>query len=165
MGGLFHHPARASDAEVMVILDGDGQHNPDEIPQFLASIQAGADLVIGSRFLANKNNIPGYRRFGIGFITSLWNFGSRIHVSDSQSGFRAYHRRLFENLTLTEKGMSVSIEIIEKARRQGAVIAEVPISCRYPVSRMNLPAIKHGLSVALSVVRVRLKNTRGGIKK
>ena len=61
--------------------------------------------------------------------------------------------------------MSISIEILEKARRLKAVIKEVPISCHYGSAPLNVKTTKHGLSVALSVVRIRLKSmlkdTRG----
>lgn len=150
--------ATASGADSLVILDGDGQHNPDEIPQLLAPIlQREADLVSGSRFLTNQHNMPKYRRFGIGVITFLWNLGAKVKVSDAQSGFRAYSRKVFLNFPLSEKGMSISIETLEKARRKGVIIKEVPISCHYVPSTLNLKAIKHGLSVALSVVRIRFK--------
>ncbi|MFC1903308.1 glycosyltransferase family 2 protein [Chloroflexota bacterium] len=151
--------AEESDADVLVVLDGDGQHKPEEISYLVTPILQGeADLIIGSRFLGNGIKIPRYRRFGINVITSLFNFGSRTKVTDSQSGFRAYHRNIFETIHLSEKGMSVSIETLEKARRKGAVIKEVPVSCLYTSSTLGLKAISHGLSVALSVIRLRLKN-------
>ena len=148
-------------ADVLVILDGDGQHNPDEIPKLIAPVvNKEADLVIGSRFLrsAQQISMPRYRAFGIKVITFLFNVASRKKVSDAQSGYRAYSKRVFEDLILTEKGMGISIEILEKAIKKGADIAEVPISCFYVPSRLNREAIKHGLSVALSVVRIRFKN-------
>ncbi len=152
--------AKANAADVLVILDGDGQHNPEEIPRLRAPIvQGDAELVIGSRFITNEHNMPRYRKFGIGVITFLWNFGSKVKVSDTQSGFRAYGRRVFESFSLSEKGMAVSIEILEKARRRRAVIIEVPISCTYLPSTLNLKAIRHGLGVALAVLRIRLKNS------
>ncbi len=153
--------AEANVADILVILDGDGQHNPDEIPQLLAPIiQGEADLVIGSRFLTSEHNMPRYRKFGIRVITFLWNFSSKVKISDAQSGFRAYNKRMLETLPpLSEKGMSVSIETLEKARRKGAIIKEVPIFCFYVPSTLNFGAIRHGLSVALSVVRIRLKNS------
>lgn len=151
--------AEGSNYDILVTLDGDGQHNPDEIPRLLAPIlQEEADLVIGSRFITSEHNMPKYRRVGIGVITFLWNFGSKVKVSDAQSGFRAYGKKMFKNSCLFEKGMSVSIEILEEARSRGIAIKEVPISCLYYHSTMNFGSIKHGLSVALSVVRIRLKN-------
>jgi len=151
--------ARANAADVLVILDGDGQHNPDEIPQLLGPVLRGeADLVIGSRFIANDHNMPGYRKFGIKVITYLWNFGSKMKTSDAQSGFRAYQLRAFQGFSLAERGMSISIEILEKATMKGAIIKEVPISCFYTPSTLNLKVIRHGLSVALSVIRIRSKS-------
>ena len=67
-----------------------------------------------------------------------WNFGSKVKVSDTQSGFRAYSQKIFETLPLSERGMGVSIETLEKARRKGAIIKEVPISCRYVPTTLNL---------------------------
>jgi glycosyltransferase involved in cell wall biosynthesis len=154
--------AKINDADVLVILDGDGQHEPDETQKLIEPILSQeADLVIGSRFLepAQRALIPRYRKFGIGVITWLFNLGSRTKVSDAQSGFRAYNKKIFNNLSLFEKGMSISIETLEKARRNGAIIKEVPISCFYTPSTLHLKAIRHGLGVAFSVVRIRFKNT------
>ncbi len=160
--------AKANAVDALVILDGDGQHNPDEIPRVLAPIIRGeADLIIGSRFLTptqqtqgtQQTLMPRYRQFGINVITLLWNFGCKVKVSDTQSGFRAYSRKAFQSLSLSERGMAVSIEILEKARRKRAVITEVPISCSYVPSTLNRKAIRHGLGVALSVLRIRLKNS------
>lgn len=150
--------AKANAADILVILDGDGQHEPDDIPKVIASILKGeADLVVGSRFISKGCSMPKYREFGIKVITFLWNFGSKVKVSDSQSGFRAYAKNMLQNLSLTERGMAVSIEILEQARRYGAVIKEVPISCRYVSSILSLKAIKHGLNVALWVIKIRFK--------
>ena len=161
--------AKAHDPTALVILDGDRQHNPDEIPHIISPILKGeADLVIGSRFLGHDHNMPRYRRVGIRTINFLWNFGSKTRVTDTQSGFRAYGRKALRDLSLTERGMSISIEILEKARRKGDIIKEVPISCFYVPSTLNSRAIRHGLSVALSVVRIRLKDSlprrlKGGV--
>jgi len=151
--------ARENSADILVTLDGDGQHNPDEIPQLLApALREEADLVIGSRFIKNGHSVPRYRRFGIGVITLLWNLGSKVKVSDSQSGFRVYRKDAFKSLSLTERGMGISIETLEKARRANAAISEVPISCQYSSPTPSLKAIKHGLGVALAVLRIRLRN-------
>ena len=150
--------AKGTAADVLVTIDGDGQHDPDEIPRVVSPIVGGeADIVIGSRFITKEHSMPRYRRFGIAAITFLWNFGSKVKVTDTQSGFRAYSRAMIEDLALSEKGMAVSIEILEKARRKGAVIKEVPISCRYDHRTINAGACKHGAAVALGVVRIRLR--------
>lgn len=151
--------AKTSNADILVTLDGDGQHNPDEIPRVLAPVlRNGADLVIGSRFLKPETNISRYRKFGIDVITWLYNFGSKVRVSDSQSCLRAHSRRLFEAINITEKGFGFSVQVLIKARKKGFVITEVPISCVYHSQGSSLNPIAHGLGVAFDVIKLRLKN-------
>ncbi len=143
-------------AGVVVTLDGDGQHNPDEIPLLSAPILEGqADIAIGSRFLDGGCAVPLYRRFGIGVITWLYNAGARGRLRDSQSCFRAYSRRLLEEIPLTETGFGFSVEILIEARRRGYRIVEVPISCVYHQDSHSLNPLYHGLTVALKVLRLR----------
>lgn len=154
--------AKADSADILVTLDGDGQHNPDEIPQVLAPIIAGeADMVIGSRFLppnqqTQGTNIHPHRKFGIHIITWLCNFGSKAKVSDSQSGFRAHSRRLLEAVNITEKGFGFSVQVLLQARKKGFVITEVSISCRYHSQGSSLNPVAHGLVVAFSAIKHRL---------
>jgi len=151
--------ARRRDAQVLVTLDGDGQHDPDSIPQILAPILEGkADLVIGSRFLADHSSMPGYRRFGINVITWLYNLGSKRKISDAQSCFRAYGEKALRSLNITERGFGFSVELLIQARQRGIVITEVPIPCIYHSASHTGNPVFHGLGVALSVVRIRLKN-------
>lgn len=153
--------AREEKPDILVIVDGDGQHNADEIPRLLAPIvNDGADIVIGSRFLDGLN-MPEYRRFGIGVITYLWNFGSKTKVTDSQSGFRAYTKDAYEKLSVSEQGMSASIEILEQARRAKLKIKEVPMTCIYTRSFITRGAVKHGLGVALAVLKIRAHRNVG----
>lgn len=161
--------ARERDADILITLDGDGQHNPDEIPILLAPIlRSEADLVIGSRFLKAipsithhashiTSHIPPYRRFGISVITFLFNLGSKVKVTDSQSCFRAHTRKLLETINITQNGFGFSVEVLLQARNQGFIIKEVPISCIYHPHSHSLNPVIHGLSVAFTVVKLRLK--------
>lgn len=151
--------AKKCDADVLVTLDGDGQHNPDEIPRVLAPVLNNeADLVIGSRFFQqNSKKVPKYRKFGIDIITWLYNLGSKKRVSDSQSCFRAYSRESLEAVTITENGFSFSVEVLIQARKKGFVITEVPASCVYHSQGSTTNPLTHGLGVAWNVVKHRLK--------
>jgi glycosyltransferase involved in cell wall biosynthesis len=162
--------AKRFDADVLVTLDGDAQHNPDEIPQVLAPILRGeAGLVVGSRFLeptqqtqetpgTQRTNIRRYRKFGIDVITWLYNFGSKVKVSDSQSCFRAHSRRVIEAINITENGFGFSVQVLIQARRKKFVIREVPVSCIYHLQGSSLNPVAHGLGVAWGVVKLRLRN-------
>jgi glycosyltransferase involved in cell wall biosynthesis len=151
--------ARSNGTGVVVTLDGDNQHTPEEINAVVAPIMRGeADVVVGSRFLHSspETNAPLYRRFGIGLITWLVNVGSRVKISDAQSGFRAYSREVIDTIDVTDTGMAVSVELLIKARNSGFVIREVPISCRYDSQSSTLNPLSHGVGVALAVIRYRL---------
>ncbi len=163
--------AKRSNADILVTLDGDGQHNPEDIPKLLAPIRSNeADLVIGSRFLpptqqtqqtlrtqgTPQTPIPRYRKFGINVITWLYNLGSEVKVSDSQSCFRAHSRRLIDAINITEDGFGFSVQVLIQVRRKSFTIKEVPISCLYHPQGSSLNPVVHGLGVAFTVIKLRL---------
>lgn len=118
-------------AEIIVTLDADGQHDPDQIPSLIRALkETGADIVIGSRLLAENQNTPNWRRRGIRLITGLTS-NSEDRITDAQSGFRAYTRDTLESLRLTEEGMGISTEILLKAQNKDLKLAEVPITVSY----------------------------------
>jgi len=150
--------ARVNGTSIIVTIDGDNQHMPEEIKALVAPILKGeADLVIGSRLVQprQQTNMPRYRKLGIKIITWLFNVGSQAKVCDAQSGFRAYTREILDTITLTDKGMGVSVEVLIKAREMGFIIREVPISCRYDDQSSTLNPLSHGLGVAMAVVKFR----------
>ena len=152
--------ARSLEADVLITLDGDGQHLPEELPRVLAPLLSGeADLVIGSRFLEDYE-IPRYRKVGIDVITWLYNIGSPVKVVDAQSCYRGYSHRALDKLQITESGFGFSVELLVQAREQGLVIREVPISCIYHSASHSINPVLHGVGVALMVVKHRIKGLR-----
>ena len=150
--------ARESEFEVLVILDGDGQHRPEMIPQVVAPVDEGrADVSIGSRFMdgTKAEGVPGYRKFGIRVITKLTNLGTRHSgkITDAQSGFRAYSRAAIAAIDPVEADMGASAEILWEADRRGLRIVEVPIEVDYYGKKSVRGPIKHGVSVIGSMVR------------
>ena len=138
--------ARRRNADILVILDADSQHNPDEIPRLVEGITRGADIVIGSREM-QSNQIAGYRRLGQKFLSRLTGIASRKRLTDTESGFRAYSKKALANLELKETGMAISSEIISEAAAKSLKIAEVPISVAYTRDSSTLNPVKHGLGV------------------
>lgn len=118
-------------AEIVVTLDADGQHRPDEIPLLTGPlIQGRADLTLGCRLL-ERSQMPPLRRWGNG-LANLWTwalFG--VKVSDSQSGFRGLTRRAAEQLPLEARGYEFCSETLGQARRLGLRIEEVPVTTIY----------------------------------
>jgi glycosyltransferase involved in cell wall biosynthesis len=147
--------AKQQDADIMVTLDSDGQHNPDQIPQLIEPIlKQGFDLVIGSRFLNgnHKEKIPRYRSFGIKTITKLTQVASYRGITDSQSGFRAYSKNALSKINLFEDGMAVSTEILLRASEKKLLVAEVPITIDYDTKDTSTHnPLTHGIGVLYSV--------------
>jgi glycosyltransferase involved in cell wall biosynthesis len=138
--------AKQRNATILVILDADSQHDPDEIPRLIEGIKGGADIVIGSREM-QQNKIAGYRRLGQWFLSRMTGLASQKKLTDTESGFRAYSRKAINSLELRETGMAVSSEIISAAASLGLKIAEVPISVAYTGDGSTLNPVKHGLGV------------------
>jgi len=151
--------ARELGADVTITLDGDGQHNPNEIPALIKPILKGdVDVTIGSRFLDKERgeDVPFYRRVGIKAITKLVGVAINSKISDAQHGFRAYSRKALEGLKLFENGMGVSVEILMKAKEQGFRVMEVPIGCNYQdlEKTSKYGPLRHGTGVVMSIVKL-----------
>ena len=146
--------AREIEADILITFDADGQHKSNDIKSVIQPIIDGkADIVIGSRFLENEIDIPKYRKFGIKTITSLTNISSKIKLTDSQSGFRAYNKKTLSEIYPIEKGMGISTEILIKANKKKLRIKEVPIKILYQGNTSTHNPISHGVSVILSTTK------------
>ncbi len=145
--------AKRIGADVLVTLDADGQHNPNEIPKLVEPLLKGeADIVIGTRRLSQ--NIPTHRRLGGRLLDRATNVRADEVVVDAQSGFRAYSRNSLERVTAAEYGMGVDSEILMRAKDAGLRIVEVPVTVSYrvPISSKH-NAIYHALDVFFSIMK------------
>ena len=146
--------AREQNADIMVTLDSDGQHNPDQIPEVIEPIKQGFDIVLGSRYLRNKDKVkvPKIRSFGIKTITKLAQSASYKGITDSQSGFRAYSKNALSKINLFEDGMAVSTEILLRASEKKLSTTEVPITVNYDLKDTSTHnPLTHGVRVLYSV--------------
>lgn len=149
--------ARQACADVMIIIDADGQHSPDDIPKMVDELVATrSDIVIGSRFVdGNEKNqkIPAYRKIGMKVLDTATAASSGLRVSDTQSGFRAYSRKAIERIRIGDGGMGAGSEILMEAADQQLKICEVPITVRYDLKGTSSKnPVAHGLSVLHSIV-------------
>jgi dolichol-phosphate mannosyltransferase len=127
--------ALADGFEVMVEMDADLSHDPRALPSLIAAVEDGADLSIGSRYVAGGGT-PGWparrrllSRAGGWYARTLL----RLPVRDVTSGYRAYRAQLLRDIdldTVTTNGYGFQIEMTQRARQAGAMITEVPIVFR-----------------------------------
>ena len=147
--------AKEIKSDILVTFDADGQHQVQDIEKVIEPILKNkADIVIGSRFLDNKNvSAPEYRKIGIKLITKVTNSTLKEKITDSQSGFRAYSKDVITKLEPGDVGMGISTEIIIKASSRGFKIAEVPIIIKYDGNTSTHNPVSHGTSVLLSTIK------------
>jgi glycosyltransferase involved in cell wall biosynthesis len=118
---LLFQAALDNEADIIVSIDSDGQHNPEQVTHIENPIiKDGFDIVIGSRFLhhTDKSKVPFYRSVGIKTISKLTKHSSYKTITDAQNGFRTYTRHALQRVNLVEHGMSISTEILFKARAE-----------------------------------------------
>ena len=140
--------------DLLVTFDADGQHRVEDIQKVIEPIKNNdADLVIGSRFLDKKSDVPNYRKIGIKVITQLTNASIKKKLTDSQSGLRAYNKQVLTQISPSDLGMGISTEILIKASSKGLRITEVPIKILYPGDSSTHNPISHGTSVLISTIK------------
>jgi len=143
--------AKQLQADALVVLDSDGQHDASDIPKLLKPIlEENKDFVIGSRFIegGGGTDMPAYRRLGIKVITAASNLSRDTSIKDTQSGFRAFSKRALDMLRFDREGMELSLEMLEDAHDKKLKITEVPTLVRYDVPKgSNFTAVSHGFTV------------------
>ena len=152
--------AKKLGAAATVMMDGDGQHRPEDIPRVAAPVLAGvADLVVGSRFMdsadASEEGIQGYRKFGQKVLNTATNVSAGARCSDSQSGFRALSLRALGHCDFTSEGYGIESDMLAHFAGCDLRITEVPITVAYDVPNMHkMNPVKHGLSVLSGIVQL-----------
>ena len=162
--------ARNRGAQHLVTLDGDGQHDADDVGRLVEVQQeTGAEVVIGSRFADDvETEVPLYRRFGLSTINFLTNLSlgvvrSESRIGDTQSGFRAYDRTAIESLaqdlSLGDQ-MSISTDILYHAQQREYGIEEVGTVIDYDVENgSNVNPLSHGYVLVMNLLNT-IEQTR-----
>lgn len=146
--------AREKDFDYVITLDGDGQHNPDEIPAVLENITNGHDISVGYRS-GNDSEMPMWRRMGTRVLDYATSIGSGGFVTDSQCGFRAFNEKAVEGMVsrLTGEGFGVESEQLIRAYELGLNVAHTHVSCKYKdLNTSTKNPISHGFSVLSYVI-------------
>ena len=118
--------------EIVVFVDADGSHDPDDIPLLIQPIlDDEADHVSGSRLLGGSSELHGgfdecFRLMGSSFITACINHRFKVTLSESQNGFRAIRTAVLRDLGLCEDITTIEQEMIMKTLKKGYRMAEVP---------------------------------------
>jgi len=123
---------QAATGDIVVFIDADGSHDPNDIPRLVEPIiQGEADHVSGSRLLGGSSELHGgfdefLRLAGSSFITACINWRFGVRLSESENGFRAIRTEVVRHLNLQENIATIEQEMIMKTLRKGYRMGEVP---------------------------------------
>lgn len=146
--------ARELDPDVVVTIDADGQHVPEELPLVTEPVLEGhADIVVGSRYLDEKSQVPVHRIWGHHVFNFMTNQVSGVRLTDSQSGFRAFSQKALRALSFASNSFSVESEMQFLASQHNLRTVEVPITIHYH-DKPKRSVITHGMIVLNGVLRL-----------
>ncbi len=125
--------AKETDADIIVTMDADGQHDPSEISNLIKPIlQGDADITIGSRLIVTDKTqyVPLYTKVGFKAISKMLAAMTGKKISDTQSGFRAYNRKALNEIKISGEKKGANLEILMDSIKNGFRIVEVPTECQ-----------------------------------
>ena len=120
--------------DVLILMDADGQHNPEDIPRFVAKIQEGYDVVIGSRYLEKESRemIPLYRKIGMRALDMSTHLSAKtLETTDALCGFRAFNKNAYSKIHHLDAKYHGSTDIIVQLSELGMAFGEIPVKVRY----------------------------------
>ncbi|MFT4663999.1 MAG: glycosyltransferase involved in cell wall biosynthesis [Polaribacter sp.] len=147
--------ARKRGFKYLLMMDGDGQHCPDDIPSLSTTLLSSrSDIVIGSRFLKDFSNMPNIRKGYNRIANQLTNLFCNNSYTDTQSGYRLLNRNAIETLNLTLDGFSFCSEMLILSERAGLEITEAPVKTLYSdYSLQKGQNFLSGVSTAWDLIR------------
>ena len=132
--------------DVIIFTDADYTYPAKYIPDFVKEIADGADLVLGAR-LENIKNMPFLNKIGNHIFSFLATYIGCINITDSQTGYRAFKRDIFDKLNVNAKSLEFETKMTVRAAKHGYKIVEIPIEYRERVGKSKLKPIRDGIKM------------------
>ncbi|WP_227176133.1 glycosyltransferase family 2 protein [Marinobacter sp. CA1] len=152
-GAAIKTGARAAEGDIIIFMDGDGQHDPADIPRLLEKIKEGYDLVVGARGRESQASVG--RGLANGLYNKLASYMTGHPVKDLTSGFRAVRRDKFlEFLYLLPNGFSYPTTSTMAFFRAGYSVAYVPITAHERVGVSHIRPLKDGIRFLLIIFKI-----------
>ncbi|MDD1687204.1 glycosyltransferase family 2 protein [Methanoregula sp.] len=144
--------------DVVIFTDADCTYPARYIPEFVRKIECGYDLILGSRII-NRENIPLFNRLGNFIFSSLAAYISGKTIVDSQTGFRAFRREMFERFDVEAKSLEFETKMTVRAAKLGYKIIEIPIEYRERVGTSKLHPIRDGFKMFFGLLAIAWNDT------
>jgi len=152
-GASIKSGARAAEGDILVFMDGDGQHDPNDIPKLLDKINSGYEMVVGARKVDTHASL--LRRIGNSFYNKLASIMTGSKILDLTSGFRATRARHFRKfLYLLPNGFSYPTTSTMAFFRSGLPVTYVPIKAAKRTGKSKINILKDGVKFLLIIIKI-----------
>lgn len=152
-GAAIKMGARNAKGKILIFMDADGQHDPNDIPRLLETLEEGYDMVVGARKISNHASLG--RRLGNGLFNKLASFMTGHKIEDLTSGFRAVKADKFRRfLYLLPNGFSYPTTITMAFFRSGYPVAYVPIRAEQRAGESKIKVSKDGLRFFIIILKI-----------
>lgn len=139
--------------DCVITLDGDAQHDPDEIPRFIQAAESGgAHIVLGTR-MGDISTMPRIRRFSNRLTSWVISCMAGQKMTDTQIGYRLIKRQVMESIHCTSSRYDAESELLIKAGRAGFGIAEIPVKTIYRGETSSISPVLETLRFIRLVLR------------
>ena len=155
-GQAFSQGIKEAKGDIIVLMDGDGSHNPKDIPLLIEKIREGYDFALGSRYtLTSKSEDDTLIRYlGNKIFTFLTNKIHKMGVSDSLFLFAAFKKEVLNTIKVESTNFEYCVEIIIKAYKAGFKFAEVPsIERKRQGGKSKVNSLYHGLRILGTILK------------
>jgi len=143
--------AKMLNADVIITLDADGQHRPEDIPHLLEKLQKeNLDIVFGVRPMNKK--MPGFKKMGNKFLSLITSFFSGIKLTDTQCGLRAFKTNILDKIMWQARDYYVETEMIINAGKNQLKYASAPITTIY-LDHYKGTTIIDGFKIFLKILK------------
>jgi glycosyltransferase involved in cell wall biosynthesis len=152
-GAAIKRGVRAASGDIIVCMDGDGQHDAEDIPRLLEKLAEGYDMVVGAR--ARRGQAGMHRALANGIYNRIASLMTGFRIEDLTSGFRAVRARKFKRfLYLLPNGFSYPTTITMAFFRSAYPIAYIPIEVRKRSGRSKIHIFRDGMRFFLIIMRI-----------
>jgi len=141
--------------DLIFTLDGDGQHNPEEIGVFLNALEDNS-IVVGNR-MHNPKNMPLWRNISNRVNSLVVSFVCGQKVPDAQCGYRLFTSESIKAIDIEANNYEIELEMIIKLSRKGFKIISVPVDSIYGLERSDIRPVKDSLKVFVFLVRMLIR--------
>lgn len=149
----FSFIVRMTNFDTAILMDGDGQHDPNDIQKFISYAEKhGSDFIIGNR-MAFAKDMPFVRLATNKFMSFLLSMVCRQYIPDTQCGFRLIKRRALEAINLSSNKFDLDSEILIKISRKKFKIASVPVETIYRDESSHIDPVKDTIRFLILLVK------------